>query len=342
MQKSAKCEYTEDIYKYVTIQKIIRGQRMIRREDFTIDSRDGKTRLYATKWIPEGRPICVLQIIHGMNDYIDRYEEMAQYLAQRGVLVVGDDHLGHGKSVPEGGQYGYFCKQDAATVLVRDEHRLKKTIQSENPGTPYLIFGHSMGSFILRNYLMRYGKGIQGAIICGTGNPTKIELLEGKVLTKILGLLHGDHYVSKLIDNITAKAYMGGIENPKTKYDWVCTDGEVASKAASDPMAGGFIFSVNGYQALFELASRMQDEKEMQKVPKKLPVLIVSGAEDAVGSFGKAPQKLYDDMINLDMTKVSLKIYNGCRHEIFKEPIKETVFNDLYNFISVTSMEQRM
>lgn len=311
----------------------------MKKEEFTIDSRDGKTSLYAVKWIPKEEPICILQIVHGKNDHIMRYEQMATYLAERGILVVGDDHLGHGRSVREGGQYGYFCEHDAATVLVRDEHRLKKIMQQEYPMIPYFLFGHSMGSFIVRNYLTRYGTGIQGAILCGTGNPTRLECAAGKALAGILKLLHGDHYISRLLDKQVAKSYMGGNQNMETKDDWLSVDPEVVRKTANDPLTGGFVFSINAYHALFELASRMQDEKEMRKIPKKLPVLIVSGSEDPVGACGQAPQKLYDDMINLDMTKVTCKLYHGYRHELFNEPIKETFFLDLFHFISMVVME---
>ena len=313
---------------------------MVKKEEFTIDSRDGKTALHAVKWLPEGQPVCILQIIHGMNDYILRYEEMAQYLAGKGILVVGDDHLGHGSSVPEGGQHGYICETDGATVMVRDEHRLKKTMQQQYPGVPYLIFGHSMGSFILRNYLIRYGSGIDGAIICGTGSPAKWQLVMGKLLTAVLSKLRGGRYVSRFVDNMASKAYMSGIENPQTHYDWICTDPAVSKAFEQDPQSGGFTFSVNAYHVLFELADRMQDKKELAKIPKKLPVLIVSGTEDPVGEKGKAPQKLYDDFLNLDMTKVTLKLYNGCRHELYNEPVKETFFLDLENWISLVLAER--
>ena len=126
---------------------------MIRTEEFTFDSRDGKTKLHAMRWLPEGEPVAVLQIIHGMNEYIRRYDAFAAYMAERGFVVVGEDHLGHGESVPEGGTYGYFCENDPATIIVRDVHSLKKLTQQDYPTVPYLILGHSMGSFILRNYI---------------------------------------------------------------------------------------------------------------------------------------------------------------------------------------------
>ena len=120
--------------------------------------------------MPEGRePLCVVQIIHGMAEYVERYEEFARFLTDQGCVVTGNDHLGHGKSVGEEKCYGYFCEQDPATVLVRDVHRLKKITQKEYPSLPYVIIGHSMGSFILRNYLTMYGSGITGAVIMGTG-----------------------------------------------------------------------------------------------------------------------------------------------------------------------------
>lgn len=313
---------------------------MIKKEEFTIDSRDGKTALHAVKWLPEGQPICILQIVHGMNEYILRYEEMAQYFAGKGILVVGDDHLGHGSSVPEGGQHGYICESDGATVMVRDEHRLKKMMQQQYPGVPYLIFGHSMGSFILRNYMMQYGSGIDGAILCGTGSPARWQLAMGKLLTATLSKLRGGRYVSRFVDKMTRKAYMSGIENPQTDHDWICTDPAVAKAFEQDPQSGGFTFSVNAYHVLFELADRMQDKKELAKIPKKLPVLIVSGTEDPVGEKGKAPQRLYDDFLNLDMTKVTLKLYNGCRHELYNEPVKETFFLDLENWISLVLAER--
>ena len=130
---------------------------MVKKEEFTFDSRDGATKIHAVRWVPEGKVVCILQIIHGMAEYVERYEQLAQYLGEKGILVTGDDHLGHGKSVGEEGAYGYFCEQDPATVVVRDVHRLKKITQEEYPGIPYVILGHSMGSFILRNYLFRYG-----------------------------------------------------------------------------------------------------------------------------------------------------------------------------------------
>ena len=217
------------------------------------------------RWLPEGEPVAVLQIIHGMNEYIRRYDAFAAYMAERGFVVVGEDHLGHGESVPEGGTYGYFCENDPATIIVRDVHRLKKLTQQDYPTLPYLILGHSMGSFILRNYITRYGTGISGAIICGTGTPKKSQLVGGKLLTSILGKLKGDTYVSKLVNEMSTKAYMSG-EGMETELDWLCSDRAVQEAYAKDPLCSGFTFTVNGYHTLYELAHRMQKKDQVQKI----------------------------------------------------------------------------
>ena len=142
------------------------------KEEFYFDSRDGESRIHAVRYTPDdGNVKGIVQVVHGMAEYVERYENLAEFLTARGILVTGEDHLGHGKSVAEGGTYGYFCEQDPATVVVRDVHRLKKITEESYPEVPYVILGHSMGSFITRNYLCRYGKGVDGAVIVGTGMP---------------------------------------------------------------------------------------------------------------------------------------------------------------------------
>ena len=150
----------------------------MKKKEFYYDSADGVTKIHGIEWIPEGKPVCILQIVHGMAEYINRYDRLAVFLAEKGILVTGNDHLGHGKSIyknmEEAGNgagsshpYGYFCHQDPATAAVEDVQSLKKRIREENPRIPYLIMGHSMGSFILRNYLCVYGAEIDGALSWG-------------------------------------------------------------------------------------------------------------------------------------------------------------------------------
>ena len=232
---------------------------MIQKEEFYFDSRDGEHKIHSIRWVPEhDKPVCVLQIIHGMTEHIDRYDGFAQYMAGKGILVVGDDHLGHGKSVRPGEPYGYFCKEDAATVLVRDEHRLKKMTQEQYQGVPYIILGHSMGSFIARNYLIRYGSGIDGAVIMGTGMQSKIQLAAARALAGIQILFCGPKHVSKLIDKLAFGMFNKRIEAPKTPSDWLCSNEESVKRYRQDPMCN-FTFTANGFQTLMKLIWNLHD-----------------------------------------------------------------------------------
>ena len=305
---------------------------MIRKEEFTFDSRDGQSKIHAIRWVPEGKAIGILQIAHGMAEYIDRYDEVACFFAEKGFVVTGEDHLGHGKSVPEGGTYGYFCKQDPATVAVRDIHRLKKITQEKYPGLPYIILGHSMGSFMLRNYLFRYGSGIQGAVLCGTGYVPQPLILSGLMIAKVQGILLGDKHVSKLLDKIAFGAYGKRIKNPKTGYDWLAANEETVDKYMKDPMCG-FTFPVNGFKTLFTLIARTNQAENLQKMPKELPVLFLSGEEDPVGDYGKGVKKAYSDFEKADMKGIRMKLYAGSRHEIFNEKNREEVCKELYSWI---------
>ncbi len=303
------------------------------KEDFTFDSRDGKTVLHATVWKPETAPVAILQIVHGMNEYIDRYDRFARFLAGKGILVTGEDHLGHGRSVPEGGTFGYFAEHDAATVVVRDVHRLKKITQEQYPGVPYFILGHSMGSIMLRNYLLRYGNGIDGALIMGTGTPAAAFLAGAQVMIRAMEAVKGDKYVSKKVAALTFSHYMDHIEQPRTYYDWVISDPEELEKYVKDPLCTGFTFTLNGFYTLAEMSRRMQIKSLLTRIPQKLPILIASGTEDPVGAWGKDPRELYDTYLNLGLSRVTLKLYPDLRHELLNETEKEKVWEDVYNWL---------
>lgn len=305
---------------------------MVKKEEFTFDSRDGKTKIHAVRWVPEGKVVCIVQIIHGMAEYIERYEEFARYLGEKGILVTGDDHLGHGKSVGTEGAYGYFCEQDPATVVVRDVHRLKKMTQEEYPGVPYVILGHSMGSFILRNYLFRYGTGIQGAIVCGTGSQPKALVKVSKAVAAVQGALLGQKHVARMLDKLAFGAYNKEIPEAKTAVDWLCTDESVVNAYVKDELCG-FTFTVNGFMTLFTLLDRLGKEENLRAMPKGLPVYFIAGDMDPVGNYGEGVRKAYEDFQKAGMEHISLKLYSGDRHEILNEKDKYKVYEDIYPWI---------
>ena len=267
-----------------------------------------------------------------MAEYIDRYDEFARYLADKGIMVVGDDHLGHGKSVRPGEKYGYFCKADASTVLVRDEHRLKKITQKQYAGVPYIILGHSMGSFIARNYLYRYGTGIDGALIVGTGMQSKPILLCARILAGIDGALFGADHISKLVDKAAFGVYNKKIDSPKTPFDWLSRNEDNVRRYIDDPMCG-FIFTANGFQTLFRLIRNLHDVEKLKKMPRSLPVFFLAGADDPVGDYGRSVERVYKSFQELGMENVQMKLYPKDRHEILNEVDREDIYGDIYRWI---------
>ncbi len=305
---------------------------MVNRTYFTFPSRDGFHTIHAMKWqSDEVEPIGILQLIHGMAEYVARYEEVAVHFAEKGFIVVGDDHLGHGDTAKEYGDYGFFCKNDPVTVLVRDEHRLKKIVQKDHEGLPYFILGHSMGSLILRNYLCRYGSGIDGAVVCGTAHYGRLPLFVGKLLTGFLKIAGKEKNKSALLDEVMFGSFNKRTEK-RTAFDWICSDERVVDSYMNDPSCG-FLFTVNGYDTLIELIKKLNKRSYLSKMPKKLPVLFISGAEDPVGNYGKAVQDVYDTFLHLDLTKVQIKLYNDARHELLNEKQKMQVYEDVSNWL---------
>ncbi len=305
----------------------------MRKEEFYFDSRDGKSKIHGVRYMPDAENVTgVVQIIHGMAEYVERYEEFARFLTDRNMVVVGEDHLGHGKSVGEGQVQGYFCTQDPATVVVRDSHRLKKMTQQLYPGVPYFIVGHSMGSFILRSYMARYGTGIDGAVLLGTGMQADSVIKSGKIAAGMINLFGGAKRPSKFLNSAAFGTYNQKIENPKTEMDWLAGDDSVVERYMADPDCG-FLFTGNGFATLFELAKRASEKENLEKIPESLPVLLASGVHDPVGEYGVGVQRTYDGLKEAGLQDVELKLYPESRHEILNDFEKETVMNDIGNWL---------
>ncbi len=305
---------------------------MITKQEIYYDSRDNISKIHAVIWVPEKEIQAALILVHGMAEYIERYDEFAVFMAERGILVAGNNHLGHGKSIGETGIEGYFCKQDAATVLIRDVHRLKKTIQKDYPSIPYIIMGHSMGSFVARNYLFRYGTGVEGAVIVGTGMTGKTLLTFSKILAKIQAFFLGGKHKAKMLNKLAFGGYNKRIEQPECLFDWISANKDNVKAYVEDPLCG-FLFTVNGFQTLFELIYRLHNKKNLQNMPKELPVLLLSGGEDPVGDYGKGVRLTEQSLKNADIKDITVSIYKKARHEILNEKNRAEVYEEVYNWI---------
>ena len=306
----------------------------MKKEEFYYDSRDGVSKIHAVRYTPDDKTkiVGVLQIIHGMAEYIERYEETAAFFVERGFVVTGNDHLGHGLSVGEEKRYGYFCEQDPATVVVRDVHRLKKMTQQLYPDAPIILMGHSMGSFILRGYLCRYGTGIQGAVVMGTGTLSPAMVKISKAMVAIQRKLVGPKHISYFLNKMTFGKYNEHFQPQRTPVDWLSRNGANVDRYIADPLCG-FVFTVNGFSALAELNERMIDPENIKNVPDTLPILFVSGTEDPVGDYGAGVQRTYDLLQAAGLRNMSVKMYKEDRHEILNEADGDVVRQDILDWI---------
>ncbi len=303
----------------------------MKKEHLKYLSNDGVTQIHAIRWEPEGEIRAILQISHGMVEFIDRYHEFAAYLVEQGIMVVGNDHLGHGDSVQSASHYGFFAKENGNRTLLRDIHKLRMLTQKNNPGVPYFLMGHSMGSFLARQYLCLHGEGLAGAIIMGTGYQPRIATQAGMFLTKTLAAWKGWEYRSTFIDRLAMGSYHKKFAAEGEKA-WLSRNAENVKQYMEEQYCS-FIFTLNGYYNLFYSIYTLSHRDYLEKMPRKLPVFFVAGEEDPVGKFGKGVKKVCEEFRAIGMEDVSCKLYAGDRHEILNEVDRECVYEDIANWI---------
>lgn len=301
---------------------------MIKEEHFYFTSNQGKIRSHGMRWIPDGDVKAVLQISHGMSEYIERYRDFAVYMAQRGILVVGHDHLGHGETAPSEKDYGYFAEENGNKILIADIHKVLRMTKKTYKNVPYILLGHSMGSFLARQYLCIHGEELDGAIICGTGYHSYPVARLGMRLAKSEALMHGWNYRSRLLWWMSFGSYNAKFRPNRTEADWLCRDEDVVDAYIRDPKCG-FAFTVNGYYNMFLGLSKIVQKGYLERMPKKLPVLFIAGDKDPVGSFGKGVRRVEKLFHEVGMQNVAAKLYPEDRHELLNELDKEQVYGDI-------------
>lgn len=305
---------------------------MARKEEFYYDSTSKTTKIHAVRYIPDGEIKAILQIAHGMVEYIERYEAFALYLTSQGFLVTGNDHLGHGKSVNSKEEWGYFAKDDGNRAVLYDIYELTTITKEKYPNVPYFLLGHSMGSFYARQYLCEFGKELDGAVIMGTGCQPLALVQFGRLLTKSISLFKGWYYRCSFVNNIAFGSYNKHFEPARTTKDWLSKDTAIVDKYVADERCN-FIFTLNAYYNMFTGISRLYDKKLLSQMPKDLPVFFVAGEEDPVGDYGKGVLKAADMVKKAGMKNVSVKLYPADRHEILNETDREQVYEDLYRWL---------
>lgn len=302
------------------------------KNEFYYLSADGKTQIHAVEWIPDEKPKAILQIAHGVTEYILRYEQFAEYLVEKGIMVVGNDHLGHGKSIAKDSEPMYFGPTGSWKWAVEDMYTCTKMIKEKYPEIPYYMLGFSLGSFLLRTYLIEYPKTIDAAIIMGTGETPPVQIALAKFIANKEAKKVGENHTSPMIKKLTFDTYNKFFAPNRTDYDWLCSDNEGLDEYIADPMRGGNL-SAGLFREMLSGMKFTSEIKNLKKMNLDTPILFISGDEDPVGEKGKGVIKAYHKFQNIGMKDVEIKLYPKLRHDILHEKCKKEIYEYVYNWI---------
>lgn len=301
-------------------------------------SANGHTEISFNVFHPAAPPSAIVQIVHGMSEHMGRYGEFCEYLAENGIAVCGADCLGHGKSVRDGETYGYFGEEaDAYTFLAKDNLTLSEIIKKRYPALPFIMLGHSMGSFIARDFAERFGDRLDGLILSGTSSgdePLSLAIF----LASAIGIF-GKKKKSELLRKLSTGRYNDSFDG-KTGCEWITSDLARLENYNSDPSCG-FTFTAKGYRDMFMLLKSVTRPEWAYSVPKSLSVLLTSGSCDPVGNMGKGVKKVYDSLVSAGVKNAEMKLWEGDRHEILNEKNRAEVYSYLREKINIMSGETK-
>lgn len=293
-------------------------------QTFTIPS-NGIGALHCCRWEPEGVPKAVLQIVHGIAEYIERYDDFARFLNGLGYVVVAEDHMGHGQTIGTQGTQGYF--EGGWFTAVSDSYALLRKTKAEYPELPYVLFGHSMGSFMARTILEVYpDSGIAAAVICGTGWQPRAILPGAIGICQLACRKVGEKNPSETLQNMVFGGYNKRVEHPRTEYDWLTRDAKEVDAYIAHPSCG-FTATTGLLRDMLTGIRFIEQKQNLAKMDKDLPVLFIAGGDDPVGNYGKGVTRAAEEFRKAGMKDVSCRLFPLGRHEILNEINRREVYD---------------
>lgn len=300
---------------------------MVTMKEFTFPSSDGIHSIHAVEWREEdAAPRAVLQLVHGVSEYVGRYDHFARFLAEHGFVVCGEDHLGHGLTVDDG-KYGYFGEKDGWKHVITDVHRMREIAGERWPGLPYFIMGHSMGSFLTRMYLLRWPGTVTGAILSGTGQESRLNVALGRRIALHERKKLGAEGHSDTVQKVSLGAYNKKFAPNRTTADWISRDERVVDAYLADPLCQ-FTPSVSMFADMMEGLKFIGDQENLSALDRNTPIYLFSGDQDPVGGMGKGVRKVHRMYERAGVRDLTLKLYPGGRHEMLNELNRDEVYRD--------------
>ena len=302
------------------------------REESVLDSTYRNKKLHFVLWKDDTvEPKAVVQLSHGMCEYVKRYDEMAVAMAEAGYVVCGNDHLGHGETAADSDELGFIADKDGFRYMVKDLRKVTEYIQKRFPGLPVVMYGHSMGSFLARKYAADYKDGIAAYVFSGTGGPNPASGV-GLKLIDVISRFKGEHHRSNLMTKIAFGKYTEKYEDAKTGYEWVTSDPEKLEEYLHDPFCM-YLFTLSAYRDLMSVLSEVSEDGWAGKLRKELPYLLVSGDMDPVGDYGKGVKTVYDRMKAAGCAKAECRLLAGIRHEPHNEKNRKDFYRETIAWI---------
>lgn len=299
----------------------------MKQNTFTVTDPEGY-KIFTYQWLPDGAPFkAAIMLVHGMAEHSGRYQRLAEALTGAGYLVYAQDCRGHGRTAGTPEKIGYQGR-DGFNGVIADLHQLSGLIQKENPGLPLVIFGHSMGSFLVQQYIEEYGHELRGAILSGTCGPKGIAVTAGIFLAWLIVHVSDPGARNLFLHKKAFAGYNRKFKPERTPFDWLTRDNAEVDRYIADPYCGT-VFSSGFYYDLFRALRRIHRMANIQKIPKELPVYIFAGSDDPVGEYGRGVQKLITAYQRVGIRDLSWRIYPGGRHEMLNETNRDEVTRDL-------------
>ncbi|MGE5322138.1 MAG: lysophospholipase [Actinomycetota bacterium] len=295
---------------------------------FTFTAADG-TEVFVYRWLPAGPCTAVIQIIHGLAEHAGRYRRLAETLTAAGYGVYASDLRGHGRTVRGAEDLGFFAEHDGWRKCLNDLREVSQIIAAENPGTPLLLLGHSMGATFARQFMAEHGDALAGVVLSGCGGQPTALALAGRLVARIEKLRLGARGRSALIQSLTFDSFNKPFEPARTRFDWLSRDPAEVDKYAAGPLCG-FNASVQLWIDMLDALPGIA--KSCIGVPKTLPIYVISGSRDPVSAGTKMLQPMLAQYRAAGL-QVEHKFYPEARHEVLNEINREEVTTDLLKWI---------
>lgn len=305
----------------------------LKEKHFTFHSKDQREIFVYYYCREDMTPKGIIQISHGMAETAARYKDFARELTQNGYLVFANDHRGHGKSADSLEEQGYLGEKNGFSLLVSDIAHLTNLIRKDYPSLPIYLFSHSMGSFASQEYIMRYPDKIDGLILSGSNGEQGIALTGGKIISKIEMMIRGKKAKSKLMNYLTFGHYNKNFQPEVTGVEWLTRDKNEQIKYLNNPYCGS-IFPASFYYDFLNHLQYIENEDHFDKIPKNIPIYILSGDQDPVGDFGRGISRLKDRYEKCGVKDLTSKLYEGARHELLNEINRTEIIEDIIQWLN--------